>query len=236
MSGKSRPFWRRAVQIACIVADIVRELSLEARAQDVPAAAGLIGSLDDHGGGHIAEDEMTVAIPEIEVPRADLRVNDQHRIRRSRRYVIHGRLDPEGCRRTRNIHIEREAADPERRLDFDGHRRISALHIGRRAQDSTNPFARFAPTLERVLGGFHADFRQNGDLLVRAFRNGRAHQRRIEDARLLDHVARLDARRLLNELDGRREKRLHASLGDGHGIFGVEPLHISVESLDQLGV
>ncbi len=179
---------------------------------------------------------MTVAIAEVEVPRAYLRVDHQHRIRRSRRDVIYGRLDPKGCRRTRNIHVEREAADPERGLDFDGDCRISALHIGRRAQDSANPFARFAPALERLFGGFHANLRQNGDLLVRALRNSRPHQRWIEDARLLDHVARLDTRRLLDELDGRREKRLQASLGDGLGIFGVEPLHISVEGGHQLGV
>ncbi len=94
----------------------------------------------------------------------------------------------------------------------------------------------FAPARERLLGSFYADLRQDGDLLVRALRNIRPHQGRVEDARLLDHVARLDARSLLDELDGRWEKRLHAALGDGRGILGVGQFHIGVESLDQFGV
>ena len=194
------------------------------------------GSLDDHRGGHVTENEMAVAIAEVEMPRADLGVDHQRRIHRPRRDVIRRRLDPKGRRRTGDIHIERESADPERSLDLDGHCGIGALHVGRRAEHRADPLARLAPTLKRLLGGFHGNLREDGDLLVRALRNIRPHQRRIEDARLLDHVARLDPRSLLDELDGRREKRLHASLGDGRGVLSVEMPDIGVESFDQFGV
>ena len=40
----------------------------------------LVGSLDDHRGGHVTENEMAVAVAEVEVARADLGVDHQRRI------------------------------------------------------------------------------------------------------------------------------------------------------------
>ena len=68
-----------AVEEAEVVADVVGELGLQPGSQDVPAALGLIAALDDHRGGHVAEDEVAVAVPEVQVAGADLRIDHQHR-------------------------------------------------------------------------------------------------------------------------------------------------------------
>ena len=61
------PLGRGAVQEAEIVADVVGELGLQPRAQDFPAAGRVFLALDDHGGRHVAEDEVAVAVAEVQV-------------------------------------------------------------------------------------------------------------------------------------------------------------------------
>ena len=68
---------RGAVQEAEIVADIVGELRLQVSAEDAPAAIGQLFARHQNRGGDIAEDEVGVAVAEIEVARADFRVHDQ---------------------------------------------------------------------------------------------------------------------------------------------------------------
>ena len=122
-------FRRGAVQEAEVVADIVGELGLQPCAQDVPAARGLRRVLDNHGGGDVAEDEVAVAVAEIQVAGADLGIDHQHGLGRTGGHEVGGRLDPECRRRAGDVHVERKAFDAQRLLHFDGHGRIGALHV-----------------------------------------------------------------------------------------------------------
>ena len=55
-----------------------------------------------------------------------------------------------------------------------------------------------------------------------ALRQPRDHARKIEHAGLVDHVAALDAGRLVDELDARIGNRGNGARGDDGGIFLVE--------------
>src|SRR5215469_10203963 len=72
--GPADAFGRGAVQEAEIVADVVGEFGLELARDDLPAVRAMrgVGALDDEGGRDVAEDEMAVAIAEIEMARAYL--------------------------------------------------------------------------------------------------------------------------------------------------------------------
>jgi hypothetical protein len=59
---------------------------------------------------------------------------------------------------------------------------------------------RLAPAFDRLPGGLDRHLGQDRQLVVRAFGQDRAHQVGIDDAVLVHHEARLDARRLLDEL------------------------------------
>jgi len=80
------------------------------------------------------------------------------------------------------------------------------------------------------------DLGQDRELVVAALGDVGGHALGIDQPGLVDHEPRLDARGLLDELDGGGRQRLDLARGDGVGVRGVEPLDIGVEGLDQLGV
>ena len=84
--------------------------------------------------------------------------------------------------------------------------------------------------LDRHLG-------QDRDLLVRPLGDDRAHDRRVEDARLVCITKRdliPDAFSMNSAEEG--GDRLDLAGGDGGGVLGVEPFDVGVEGHDQLGV
>ena len=88
------------------------------------------GAFDDEGGGDVAEDEMAVAVAEIEMARTDLRIAHQDRARVAGSDHVGGGLQAEGRRRAGDVHVEAETLDAERVLHFDRHGGIGALHVG----------------------------------------------------------------------------------------------------------
>ena len=83
---------------------------------------------------------------------------------------------------------------------------------------------RSAPLPQRVealAGRGHADLGQDGDLVVRPLGDVGAHDRRIDHAGLVDHIARLDARGLLDELFRGGDQRGRLAGGDRLGVLGV---------------
>ena len=79
VARRPTPSGRRAVQEAEVVADVVGELRLQPRAQDLPAAAWpASASSTITAVADVAEDEVAVAVAEVQVARADLRIDHQH--------------------------------------------------------------------------------------------------------------------------------------------------------------
>ncbi len=128
---RANPFRRTAVQESEIVPDIVGEFGGEPGRNDFPpvAAACVFGALDHEGRCHIAEDEMAVAIAEVQMPRTDFGIANQYRARMSGRHHVRGGLKPEGGRGAGDIHVEAEALNAECVLHLHRHRGIGALHV-----------------------------------------------------------------------------------------------------------
>lgn len=55
---------------------------------------GLVGTLDDHRSGGVAEDEVAIAVAEVQVAGADFRVDHQHRAGLAGRHGIDRGLMP----------------------------------------------------------------------------------------------------------------------------------------------
>ena len=205
------------------------------RMSQPPCSAASSAALDDHGGGHVAEDEVAVAVAEVQVARADLRIDHQHRPRRAGGHEVRGRLDAEGGGRAGHVHVEGEAVDAQRLLHLDGHGRIGALHVGGRAQHRVDldgglaPGARWPawPPSTAISASTESSSLERSGMIG-------PHDVRIDQAGLVDHVARLDARSLLDELGRGGRQRRHLAGRDGLGVGGVEALHIGVEGLHQL--
>src|SRR5690606_41425658 len=101
-------------------------------ADDVPLVrrGGLVGARDDHRGGGVAEDEVTVAVAEVQVAGADFRIHQQHRARLAQLHGVGGGLQAEGGRGTGDVHVIGEPLDAQRRLDLDGDGGIGTLQVG----------------------------------------------------------------------------------------------------------
>ena len=183
---------------------------------------GVVGGLDDHGRRHVSEDEMAVAIAEVQVRGGDLRVDHQHGAGVPGRQIVGRGLDAERRRRTGDIHVEPEALDAQRLLHLDRHGRIGALHVGGGADDRADGAGRLVPPRQGVSCGLDRDLGQDRNLLVWPFGNARAHDRRVNHAALVDDVARHDPRRLLDELDGGGDQGLHATSFDFRAMLAVE--------------
>ena len=165
--GLADAFRRGAVQEAEIVADVVGEFRLELRRDDFPAA-GLRGvrALDDEGGGHVAEDEMAVAVAEIEMAGTDLRIAHQDRARMAGRDHVGGGLQRECRRRTGHVHVEAEAIDAERVLHFDRHGGIGALHVRGADEHAVDVAGLAVGALHRIARGGNRHLGQNRNLIV----------------------------------------------------------------------
>jgi hypothetical protein len=194
------------------------------------------GVLDDHGRGHVAEDEVAVAVLEVQVARADLGIDHQHGLGAAGRDEVGGGLDAEGRRRASHVHVEGEALDAQGLLHLDGHGRVGALHVRGGADHRADLADRLAPAFDRLLGRLDGHLGQDRQLVVAALGQHRTHQVGIDDAVLVHHEARLDARGLLDEFGRGGGQGDHVAGRDGLGVGGVEALDEGVEGLDQLGV
>jgi hypothetical protein len=148
----------------------------------------------------------------------------------------HRVLDAEGGRRARHVHVVAVARDTERALHLDGDGRVGALHVAARDHDHVDVGRRAPGPLVRLAGGGHGHLGLQRDLLVAALGDARDHARRVEDAVLLHHIARLDAGDFFDELGARRLQRGALPRGDRVGVLGVEAGGVRVEAVDELFV
>ena len=150
--------------------------------------------LDQNGGGHVAEDEMAVAVAPVEMTGADFRVNHQYRAGAPGPNIIGRCLDAESRRGASDIHVETKAVlHPDRVLYLHGDRRIGALEIGTGAEHRVDILRLASGPFKRLLGSLHSDFGENRDFFIRALGQSRAHDLRVENRFLGEHKARLDA-------------------------------------------
>ena len=226
-----------AIEETEIVADIVGKDRLQPCPDNRPMGVrGHILGLDQHGGRHVAENEMTVAIAPVEMPRADFRTDHQHRPRIARTDKIRCGLDAEGRRRAGNIHVEGKALDPQRLLDFDRHGRIRPLQIGRCAEHRIDIPGIPPSPRQCVLRRRHADLGQNRDFVVGPFGPAGRHDLRIEQRRLAHDVPGFDPARLLDEFDRAGQQFGHFACRNPSSIGRIEACDIAVEAVHQLHV
>ena len=210
--------------------------SFDSRISNWCSPSAVSAAFDHDRGAGVAENEVAVAVAEIQVAAGDLGIEHQHRARLAALHRRHRGLDAEGGRRTGHVHVEAEAVDAQRVLHFDRHGRIGALHVAAGDQHHVD-VGRHAPgALERLARRGHAHFGLQRQLVVAALGDARGHARRIEDAFLFHHVARLDAGRLFDEAGARAFDRRHLAGGDRRRIVGVELLGVGVEGDHQFFV
>ena len=228
----------KTVEEAEIVADGVREARFEFRADDLELVLrhGRVFRLDDDGRAGVAENEMAVAVAPVQVAAGDFGIQDQHGARLAALHGGHGLLDAEGGRRTCHVHVKTITIDAERILHFHGHGRVGALHVAARHQYHVDIGRRAAGPRQRVFGGGHGHFRLQRQFVIAPLRDARDHARRVEDAFLFHHEARLDAGRLFDEGHARQFQRRHRARGDRVGVVGIELFRVSIEAGDQLFV
>ncbi len=226
-----------AVQKAEIVADIVGENGLQPGTQYVPMPRrrdGLV--LDQNRGGDVAEDEMAVAVAPVEVARTDFGIHDEHAPCMPRTNIVGRGLDAEGCRGAGDIHVEGKAVDAQRLLNLDRHRGVGALHVRRRAQHRIDVGGIAAGARQRVLCGRHADFGEDRQLVIGPLGKPRRHMLGVQNARLVDDVARPDAARLFDEFDARFSEFVCLARCDRRGIFPIVQRNIPVKTGDKFFV
>ena len=230
--------FRGAVEEAEIVADVVGELGQQLGAEDVPLMlrGGLVGTLDDHRSGGVAEDEVAVAVAEVQVAGADFRVDHQHRAGLAGGHGVDRGLDTEGGGGTRHVHVVAPAVDTEGGLHFDGDGRVGALQVGAGDDHAVDVGHAAAGTLEGFPGGAHGHLAEDAPLVVGTLGDARHHALRVEDAVLVDDEAALDAGSLLDEGAAGLTQRLDLAALDGGGIVGIELLNIGIEGSHQLVV
>ncbi|MNM83295.1 hypothetical protein D3C81_953520 [compost metagenome] len=194
----------------------------------------LVDALDDHRGSRIPKDEVAVAIAEVQVAGADLRVDHQHRTGLAELHGVARRLQAEGGGRTGHVHVVAEALDTQRRLHFDGNRRVGALQVGAGDDHAVDIRRGAAGTLQRFFrrGGGH--LAKDAPVVVAALGNARSHALRIEDTGLVHHETALDAGSLLDEGRARLALRFQLVLGDCLGVLLVVLADVGIEGFHQL--
>ena len=90
---------------------------------------GVLGAFDQNGCGHVAKDEMAIAVAPFQMARADLRVHDEGGADGSRAHHIGGCLDAERGRRTGDIHIKGKTTCAQKLLNFNGNGGVGTFHI-----------------------------------------------------------------------------------------------------------
>ena len=223
------------VQEAEVVADVVGVLGHQLAGHQLPGVGHLaIGlPLQQHGGTGVAEDEVTVPIAEVEVTRADLRIDHQRQPGGACRQHVCGGLDPEGGGRAGHVHVERQAAGAEIVLQFDGQRRVGARHVGGGDDDKID-LPRFTTGGDqRLLGGRHRHLHHDGGLIVRALRHEWLHDVGVQHPLAAHQIAALDAGGLLDELAARVLFGRQLPCIDGGGVLLVVEIHVLVEGRHQ---
>ena len=179
---------------------------------------------------------MAVAVAEIQMARADLRIAYQDGAGVTGGNHVGRGLKREGRRGACDIHVEAEAFDAERVLHFHRHCGVSALQVRGADQDPVNIRRCAVGRLQGFARRTDRHLRENRNLLVRPLWQTRAHDFWIKNAGLVDDIARLDARRLDDELGrGFHQRRLRAG-GNGARAGCVRGPDIGVESRHQLFV
>ena len=205
------------VEKAEVVADVVRELRCQLRAEHFPTVRNVAEPVGDHCvssfkhqcGACIAKDEMEIAQLEVVVPGRDLGVDDHHALRRSVSQCIDRCLDRERRRRARHVHVVRPTASTECVLDLDGHRRVGALQV-RAANNHCIDIAALATSLGKgFANGGQGHLGLNAQLVFGARFEPRPHPVGVEHAGLLHDIPRLDTRGFDNERLVRSGTRLH---------------------------
>ena len=216
------------VEEAEIVADVVRELRGELGAEHIPPAViaapvghCVVGAFEHQGRARITEDEVEVAQLEVVVARRDLGVDDHDAARRAVAQGVDRVLDRERRRRAGHVHVERPAAGTELVLDLDRHGRVRALQVGAPDDHGVDVARPTTGLRERLEDRRHRHLGLNAQLVLAAQRQDRSHPVRVEHARLLHHVARPDARRLLDERLVGQVTCGHGPRGDLVGVVGV---------------
>ena len=201
-----------------LVANIVRELRLQARPQNLEhdLAVRFLQRFDHDRGGSVAEDEVTVTIAKVQMTAADFGRDHQHAPCTALAYRIHRRLDAEGGRGAGHVHVVAEAPGPEGGLQFHGDRRISALHVRTSHDHGIDLVSTAAGALQRLLGSGRTHFAHQRGLSLATRTNRRAHAIDVEHTVAIDHVSAVNTRGLDDELAaGRRQSGNRAGLDLG---------------------
>ncbi|MNM48521.1 hypothetical protein D3C81_595070 [compost metagenome] len=189
----------------------------------------LVGAFDQHRRGGVAEDEMAVAVTEVQVTGADFRVDHQHRAGLAQLHAVGGSLDTERGRRAGHVHVERKTLDAQFLLHFDGNGRVRALQVGAGDDHAVDIGCGTAGTLQGLTGSGHGHLAEDRRLIVGALWQARLHALWVEDAGLVHHEAALDARSLLDERGIGKRRGFQLTALDGSGVIEVVLLRPGVE-------
>ncbi len=184
MSGGTDALFRGAVEEAEVVADVVGELGQQFGADHVELVLGRreIRTFDDYRGGGVAEDEVAVAVTEIQVTGADFRVDHQDRPGLAQLHAVGRSLDAEGRRGTGDVHVETEPLNTQRFLDFDGDGRVGALQVGAGDDHTVDVSGGLAGALQGLFGRTDSHLAKHRPLVIRALGQAWCHALRVEDA------------------------------------------------------
>jgi len=92
---------------------LLRKLGGAAGREDLEMRAlGVLDAFDQGGGGHVAKDEMTIAVAPFQMGRTDLGVDHQRRADRARADHVGGGLNAEGGRGAGHVHVKGKSFDP----------------------------------------------------------------------------------------------------------------------------
>ncbi|MND93225.1 hypothetical protein D3C80_854060 [compost metagenome] len=233
---RTDPLFRRTVEEAEIVADVVGELGQQFATDDIELMGRRrqVCTLDQHGGRGIAKNEVAVTVTEVQVAGADFRADHQDGAGLAQLHGIAGGVDAEGRGRTGDVHVKAKALDAQCCLNFDRDGRISPLQVGTGNDYRVNVGCSLASALQCLLGGGDGHLAENRLFVIGTFRQAWRHARRVENALLIHDETALDAAGFLDERGIRFGQCLDLTALDGRAVVGVELLHIKVERLHQL--
>ncbi len=219
------------IQKAEVVADVVGVLGHQLAGHQLPGVGHLaIGlPLQQHGGTGIAEDKVAVPIAEVEVARADLRIDHQRESGAASRQHVCRRLDAEGGGGAGHVYVKGHAARPQIVLQLDGEGRIGARHVGGSHYHQIY-FPRLATGGDQcLLGGGHRHLHHDGGLVIGPLRQQWLHDVGIQHPLLAHQITALDAGGLLDELAARMLFGGQLAGVDGGGVLLVVEIHVLVE-------